>query len=157
MKGWIISLENRGKLGNPYSKVGDLVVDRLLLRYLSPHISHARCNKIVLTYLIVGYSLTESFDQFHNLSGIIPLIYEPGNLPFCQQFLGSLLDIFQCATKTVDKGGRGGQSANVPGQLFASVGLLGVSVNSRREFFPESVQLGPKILDLVLDVFELLP
>ena len=158
MRGRVISTKDRGKLEAPYSEAGDLVVDRLLLRYLSTRISHARCDKIVLAYLIVGYDLTKSFDQFHNLSGITPLIYEPGNLPFCQQFLRPLLDLFQCATKTVDKGRRGGRSANVPGQLFASPGLLGISVDScRGDVLLEPVQLGPKILDLILDVFELLP
>ena len=82
MKGRTVSTRDRGKLENPYSEMGDLVVDRLLLRYLSPRISHARCGKTALAYLIVSDSLTKSFDKFRNLSGITPLVYEPGNLPF---------------------------------------------------------------------------
>ena len=158
MRRQVISTKGRGKLEAPYSKAGDLVVDCLLLRYLSSRISHSYCGTTVLAYLVVGYGLTKSFDEFRNLSGIPSLIYEPSNLPLFPQSLGLLPNLFQCTTKTVDKGGRGEQSANVPGQLFASPGLLGVSVDSCRcDFLLEPVQLGSKILDLVLDIFELLP
>ena len=74
--------KERAKLENPYGEIGDLVVDRLLLRYLPSRISHARCSKTVLAHLIVDYNLTKPFDEFHSLSGIASLIYEPSNFPF---------------------------------------------------------------------------
>ena len=82
MRGWIISANNRSKPENPYSEIGDLVADRLLLRCLPSRISHACCGKTFLAYLIADYSLTKPFDEPRSLSGITSLTYEPSNFPF---------------------------------------------------------------------------
>ena len=155
MEGRIISVKDRDKPENPHSDVGDLVIDRLLLRYLSFCVSHTGRSKIVLAHLIVDYSFMKPFDESRDFSGII---YKPSNFSFFQQLLGSLLDLSQHAAKTFGKGGCGEQSANAPGQLFASPGLLRMSIDGCcGDVLFESIQLGFKILNLVLDVFELLP
>ena len=158
MEGRIISVKERDKPENPHSDVGDLVIDRLLLRYLSSRVSHTGRNEMVLAYLIVNYSFTKPFDESRDFSGITPLIYKPSNFSFFQQFPGSLLNLSKYAAKTFGKGGRGEQSASAPGQLFASPGLLGISIDGCcGDILSESIQLGLKSLNLDLDVFGLLP
>ena len=77
--------------------------------------SRTRSNKTALTHLIVGNTLSKSFDKFHNLSRISSLIHEPSRCAFCQQLPRSTLNLFQCAVKTVNKGRRDERSASVPG------------------------------------------
>ena len=76
-----------GKLENTHSEVGNSVVDRLLLRYLSYRVSRAGYKKPVLAHLIVGNSLPKSFDESRHLSGICRLVHEPIRRAFRQQFL----------------------------------------------------------------------
>ena len=83
-----------GKPGNAHSEVGDSVVDRLLLRYLSCRVSRTGLKKPVLAHLIVGNSLPKSFDESRHLSGICRLVHEPIRRAFRQQFLRSFLDLF---------------------------------------------------------------
>ena len=112
---------------------------------------------MVLSHLIVCNSLSKPFDEPCNLSGIGPLIYEPSHRTLRQQLLRSLLDLFQCAAKTVNKVLCGERSANVPGQLFASRCLFRVSIDSCRSDVPfEPVQQGFEILNLLVDIFKLL-
>ena len=157
MKERIIRVKVRDESEIYYSEVGDLIIDHLLLRHLSSCVSYTCSNQIGLTHLIASNSLSEPFDESRNLSGIAPLIYEPSCCTFFQQFLRSLLNLFQCATKTVNKCLCDERSASVPGQLFASYYLLRVSIDScRGEGLFEPVQLRFKILNLLLDIFKLL-
>ena len=105
----------------------------------------------------MGNSLSKSFNESHHLSGIPRLVHESSRRAFCQQFLRSLLNLFQCAVKTVGKSGRGEQSASVPGQLGPSLRLLRIFINRcRTDVLFEPVKLGSKTFDLLLDVFKFL-
>ena len=150
-------MRDRDKSEDHYSEVGDLVIDRLLLRYLSSRVSHTRWNQTGFAYLVASDSLSKPFDESRNLSGIAPLIYEPSCRSFLRQFLRSLLDLFQCAVDTLNTGLCGEQSESVPGQLFASSCLLRVAIDScRGNGLSKPIQLGFEILDLLLDIFEFL-
>ena len=119
--------------------------------------SRTRRNELVPAHLIVGNSLSKSFNEPHDLSGIPALIYEPGLSATFQHFLRTLLDFLQCATRDVDKEGGDKQSASVPGQLFASLRLLRVSVDRRRSNgLLEPVQLGSKVFDILLNIVAVL-
>ena len=85
MGGLIVSVEDREKAKSPHSEIGDLVIDRLLLRYLPICLNHIRRDKVVPTHLIVGNSLSESIDESRHLFGILPLIHEPGRSTLLQQ------------------------------------------------------------------------
>ena len=88
MKGPTVSIvKDIGKPENTHSEVGNSVVDRLLLRYLSYRVSRAGYKKPVLAHLIVGNSLPKSFDESRHLSGICRLVHEPIRRAFRQQFL----------------------------------------------------------------------
>ena len=80
--------------GNPHSEVGDSVVDRLLLRYLSPRMSRIRCNEAILAHLIAGNSLPKSFDEPRHLFRIPRFVHEPGHRGFFKQFQRLLLNLF---------------------------------------------------------------
>ena len=84
----------QGEQENPYSEVGNSIVDRLLLRKLPFHVSRTRRDEAVLTHLIAGNSLSKSFDESRYLRGIFPLIHEPSGGTLLQQCLGFLLDLF---------------------------------------------------------------
>ena len=110
--------------------------------------------KIVLTNLVVDDSLSKPFNEFRHLSGIPSLIQEPSRRALCQQFLGSPLNFYQRAEKTVDKSGDGRQSVRIPGQLRPSIRLFRVSMDRCcGDGLFESVKLGSKTLDPLLDVF----
>ena len=94
------------KQESPHGKVGDSVVDRLLLQYLSCCEFYSML-KAVLTRLVVDDSLSKLLNEFHHLSRIPSLIHEPSRRAFCQQFLRSPLDLYQRAENTVDKRGQG--------------------------------------------------
>ena len=91
---------------SPHGKVGDSVVDCLLLRYLC-YCEFYTMPRAVLTRLVVFDSLSKSLNEFHHLSRIPSLIHEPSRRAFRQQFLGSPLDLYQRAENTVDKRGQG--------------------------------------------------
>ena len=153
----VISVKDRDRPKNTHGEIGDSVVDRLLLRYLSSHVSRTRHNEADLTHLVIGNSLSKSFDESRHLSGIPRLIHELSRRAFRQQFLRSLLNLFQCAVKTVSKGGQGEQSASVPGQLCPSPRLLRIFINRcRTNVLFEPAKLGSKTFDLLLDVFKFL-
>ena len=119
--------------------------------------SRTRHNKPVPTHLIVGNSLSESFDELRDLSGISALVYEPGLSALCQHFLRTLLDFIQRAAKEIGEDERGEKSANVPGQLFASLCLLRVSVDHcRGNVLFKPLQLGLKVFDILLNIIEML-
>ena len=104
----VINMKGGNKQESPHGKVGDSVVDCLSLRYLSYRKCYSML-KAVLTHLVVFDSFSKSFNEFHHLSRIPSLIHEPSRRAFRQQFLGSPLDLYQRAEKTVDmKGGQGG-------------------------------------------------
>ena len=151
-------MKGGNKQESPHGKVGDSVVDRLLLRYLSYRELYSML-KAILTHLVADDSLSKSLNEFHHLSRIPSLIHEPGRRAFCQQFLRSPLDLYQRAEKTVDmKGEQGGQSGRVPGQLRPSLSLLRVSINRCcGDGLFESVELGFKTFNPLFDVFEFLP
>jgi len=90
-----------------YRKIGDSVVDGLLLRDLLLHVSNTRRNNHVVAHLVVGDRLLELFDEFHHLIGIPALVHKPGRSAFCQQHLRSFFDLLQCAAGVVGRGGRG--------------------------------------------------
>ena len=115
-KNSVISVKGKDKQEITHGEVGDSVVDRLLLRYLTCRELHSM-QKTVLTHLVVVDSLSKSFNEFRHLSGIPNLIQELSRRAFCQQFLGSPLNFCQRAEKTVDKSRQGRQLAGVPGQL----------------------------------------
>ena len=79
----VISVKGGKKLEITYGEVGDSIVDRLLLRYLSCRELYSVL-KIVLTHLVVDDSLSKSFDEFRHLSGIPSLIHEPSRRAFRQ-------------------------------------------------------------------------
>ena len=129
----------------------------MLLRYLSSHVSRTRRNETDLTHLVMGNSLSKSFNESRHLSGIPRLIHESSRRAFCQQFLRSLLNLFQCAVKAVGKSGQGEQSASVPGQLSPSPRLLRISINRCcGNVLFELVKLGFETFNLLLDVFKFL-
>ena len=72
-KGSVIRVNGGNKLEITHGEVGDSVIDRLLLRYLSCRESYSM-QKTVLTHLVVGDSLSKSFNEFRHLSGIPGLI-----------------------------------------------------------------------------------
>ena len=122
-----------------------------------PYVSRTRHKEADLTHLIMGNSLSKSFNESRHLSGIPRLIHESSCRPFCQQFLRSLLNLFQCAVKTVGKGGQGEQSASIPSQLCPSLRLLRIFINRcRGNVLFEPVKLGSKTFNLLLDVFKFL-
>ena len=122
-----------------------------------PYVSRTRHKEADLTHLVMGNSLSKSFNESRHLSGILRLIHESSRRPFCQQFLRSLLNLFQCAVKTVSKSGQGEQLASVPGQLCPSLRLLRIFINRcRTNVLFEPVKLGSKTFNLVLDVFKFL-
>ena len=104
MKERIVSVNNRNSSEDYYGEVGDLIIDRLLLRYLPSRVNHTRRDQTVLAHLIMNNRLSKPFDESSNLSGIPPLIYEPSCHSFLHQFLRSLLDLFQRSMKTVNEG-----------------------------------------------------
>ena len=73
------------KSESPHSEVGDLVIDRLLLRHLPFCLNRIRRNRIAHIHLRVGNSLSESIDESCHLFGILPLIHEPGGDTLLQQ------------------------------------------------------------------------
>ncbi len=93
--------------------------------------SRTQRKRAVLAHLIVGDSLSKSFDEPRRLFGTTRLIYEPGRRAFFQRFQRLLLNIFQHAATTVDKGGRSEQLASAPGQLRPSRRLLRVLIDHR--------------------------
>ena len=107
--GTIISVKDRDKSENAYSEVGDLVDDRPLLRYLLYCEGRIQRNKPVLAHLIVGNSLLKSFDESHNFSRILPLVYELSCCTFRQQFPRLLLNSSQRAARVLT--GEGGVSS----------------------------------------------
>ena len=80
-----------------------MVIDCLLLRNLPCGVSRIRCNESVLTHLIAGDGVSESFDKPRDLSGIPPLVHEPSNFALFQQCLGSPPDLLQHAVKGVNR------------------------------------------------------
>ena len=79
----VISVKGGKKMENPHGEVGDPVVDRLLLRYLSRYESYS-VKKAVLTHLVVDNNLSKPLNELRNLSGIPSLIHEPGRYAFRQ-------------------------------------------------------------------------
>ena len=105
----------------------------------------------------MGNSILKSFDEFRHLRGILCLIHEPSWCAFCQQFLRSLLNFFQCPAKTVGEGGWSEQFVNTPGQFCASSCLFGVFINRRcGDVLLEPIEPGFETFDAFLDVFEFL-
>ena len=88
----VISMKGGTKLEITHSEVGDSVVDRLLLRYLSCR-ELCLMLKTVLTHLVVDDSLSKSLDEFRHLPGIPGLVHELSRRAFCQQFLRSPLNL----------------------------------------------------------------
>ena len=82
-----ISVKDRDKSENPHSEVSDSVVDRLLLRYLFSYVSSIRRNETALAHLIMGDSLSKSFDKPRYLSRIPRFIHESSYGAFGQQFM----------------------------------------------------------------------
>ena len=120
MTGPIVSTKDTDKPGNPHSEVCELVIgclllaidclllviDHLLLQNLPCGLSSIWHNKSVLAHLILGDCISESFNQFHHLSRIPPLIYESSYLAFFQQYLQSPLNLFQRTAKAIDRYGK---------------------------------------------------
>ena len=105
----------------------------------------------------MGSSLSKSFDELRDFSGISVLVYEPGLSTLCQNFLRTLLDFLQRAARDVGEDERGEKSVNVPGQLFASLCLLRVSVDHcRGNVLFESLQLRFEVFDILLHIIGML-
>ena len=79
----VISVKGGNKPEITHGEVGDSVVDRLLLRYLSYREPYSVL-KTVLTHLVVDDSLSKSFNEFRHLPGIPGLVHEPSQSAFCQ-------------------------------------------------------------------------
>ena len=112
-------MKGGNKQESPHGKVGDSVVDCLLLRYLSYRELYSML-KAILTHLVVDDSFPKSLNEFRHLPGIPSLIHEPSRRAFCQQFLRSPFDLCQRAEKGVDKGGRG-RASDLQAYLVSSV------------------------------------
>lgn len=127
LKEAIIGCDRGRQTGNTDSEGGDSLVDCLLLRNLSCRVSRAQVKKPVSAHLVVGNGLSKLINETCHLSRICRLVNKPSGRPFFQQFLRSLFDSFQRATKKIDQDKRGRESVGIPGQLQASIGLCLVS------------------------------
>ena len=93
-KGLIIDAKDRGIPGSPYNEISDLVVDRLLLRYLSSSVSRCtRCDSPIPAHLIVTDSLSKSIDEFRHLFGVLSLVQQPSCGALSQQCSRSIFDM----------------------------------------------------------------
>jgi hypothetical protein len=153
----IISVEEGSKPETTDSEAGDSRIDRLLLRDLSCRVSRARSNNSVFAHLIEGDSFPKFINKLCHLPRIRALIYKPSRHAFCQQFMRSLFDPFQCTAKRVDQDRCDKRSVGIPGQLQTSVCLCLVSATHRYiRVLPEPIQVWDEIFDLFFDVFEFL-
>ena len=149
-------MDSVDEMGKPYGEMSDRLVDRLLLRYLL-RVNGTQHRHVILAHLIADYGFSEPLDEPRHCIGIPFLVYEPGDGALGQQFLRYLLDFFECSVTIVGSGRCDHESGRVPGQTFASIRLLGVSINRRgSDVLFEPLQLGNKILDLLLDILRML-
>ena len=99
IEGPTIRVTGRDEPENSYGEIGDLAVDRLLLRDLLSYVNNTRHNTLIPTHLIVADGILEFLDDCRHLFGILALIRKPSRSPFRLQPLQSLLDRFQPAER----------------------------------------------------------
>ena len=108
-------------------------------------------------HLIVDDSLFNLFNESRHLFGISTLVHKPNRGVLIQQFLRLPLDLSQCAVRSVGMGGWDEQPTNTPDQPFTPPCFLRVLVDRCcGDILFEPLQLGPKILNALLDIFKLL-
>jgi len=110
-----------------YCEMSDLMVDRLLLRYLLPC---QRCSTqdAMVTHLITDDCLPKPLDESCHDFRILPLVCETSDGTLCQQFLGQLFNLFERATTKVGSGRCCRRSVRVPGQPTSPFRLFRVSI-----------------------------
>ena len=112
---------------------------------------------MTLTRLIADDGFSKPLDKSCHCVGILSLVHEPSDGALGQQFLGYLLDFFECSVAIVGSGRCDHGLVRVPGQPPTSIRLLGVSIyRGGGDVLFEPVQLRNKILDLLPDIFRML-